>query len=98
MPCAATWMKLETLTPSEISQEEKDKYHMMPISGISYMAQMNLFMEKKQIHAHGEQACDCKGGGGGSGMDWEFGFSRCKMLHLEWIGNEILPYSPRNYI
>ena len=30
LPCAATWMKLETLTPSEISQEEKDKYHMMP--------------------------------------------------------------------
>ena len=22
---------------------------------------------------------------GGSGMDWEFGVSRCKLLHLEWI-------------
>ena len=26
---------------------------------------------------------------GGSGMDWEFGVSRCKLLHLEWINNEI---------
>ena len=25
-----------------------------------------------------------KGEGGGSRMDWEFGVSRCKLLHLEW--------------
>ena len=36
MPFAATWMELETLILSEvISQEEKDKYHMiLLISGI----------------------------------------------------------------
>ena len=35
MPFAATWMELETLILSEISQKEKDKYHMIPlISGI----------------------------------------------------------------
>ena len=35
MPCAATWMELETLILSEISQKEKDKYHMISlISGI----------------------------------------------------------------
>ena len=38
------------------------------------------------------------GGGGGSGLDWEFGVNRCKRLHLEWISNEILLYSPGNYI
>ena len=33
MPFAATWMELETLIPSEISQ--KDKYHMISlITGI----------------------------------------------------------------
>ena len=26
-----------------------------------------------------------KGEGGGSGMAWEFGVSKCKLLHLEWI-------------
>ena len=32
---AATWMELETLILSEVSEEEKDKYHMIPlISGI----------------------------------------------------------------
>ena len=35
MPLAATWMELETLILSEISQKEKDKYHMISlISGI----------------------------------------------------------------
>ena len=29
MPFASTWMELETLTLSEISQKEKDKYHMV---------------------------------------------------------------------
>ena len=39
-----------------------------------------------------------KGERGGSGMDWEFGVRRCKLLHLEWINNEVLLYSTGNYI
>ena len=31
MPFAATWMELEILILSEISQKEKDKYHMIPL-------------------------------------------------------------------
>ena len=35
MPFAATWMELETLILSEVSQKEKDRYHMISlISGI----------------------------------------------------------------
>ena len=35
MPFVATWMELEILTLSEVSQKEKDKYHMISlISGI----------------------------------------------------------------
>ena len=35
MPFAVTWMELETLILSEVSQKEKDKYHMLSlISGI----------------------------------------------------------------
>ena len=34
----------------------------------------------------------------GSGVDWDrFGVGRCKLLHLEWISNEDLLYSARNY-
>ena len=35
MPFAATWMELQTLTLSALSQEEKDKYYMiLLISGV----------------------------------------------------------------
>ena len=35
MPFAATWIEVETLILSELSQKEKDKYHMISlISGI----------------------------------------------------------------
>ena len=48
MPFAATWMELENLIMSEMSQKDKNKYHMISlISGIQYMAQMNLSTEKK---------------------------------------------------
>ena len=62
------------------------------------MAQMNPSTEKKQTHGLREHTCGCQGGGGGNGMDWDFGVSRCKLLHLEWISNEILLYSTGNYI
>ena len=31
-------------------------------------------------------------------MDWEFGISRCKLLHLQWISPEVLLHSTENYI
>ena len=31
MPFAATWVELETLILSEVSQKEKDKYHMISL-------------------------------------------------------------------
>ena len=34
MPFAATWMELEIIIPSEVSQKEKDKYMISFISGI----------------------------------------------------------------
>ena len=35
MPFGATWMELETLILSEVSQKEKDKYHIiLLLSGI----------------------------------------------------------------
>ena len=51
MPFAVTWMDLEIITLSEVSQTEKDSYHMMSlIRGIKFlkMIQMNLFTNKSQ--------------------------------------------------
>ena len=50
------------------------------------MAQMNLSTEKKLTYGLGELTCGCQGGGRGSGMAWEFGVSRCKLLYLDRMG------------
>ena len=31
MPSAATWIQLEIIIPNEVSQKEKDKYHMISL-------------------------------------------------------------------
>ena len=31
MPCAEAWMQLEVIILSEVSQKEKDKYHMISL-------------------------------------------------------------------
>ena len=56
---------------------------------------MNLSTEKTITDLENRLTV-AKGGWGGSGMDWEFGVNRCKLLHLEWISNEL--YSTRKYI
>ena len=53
---------------------------------------------RKENHGHGEQTCGCQGGKEGSGMDWEFGVNRCRLLPLEWISNEILLSSTGNHV
>ena len=49
MPFAATWMQVEIIILSEVSQKDKDKYHMISlICGIQNMIQMNLSRKQKQ--------------------------------------------------
>ena len=49
MPFAATWMDLEIVIVSEVSQTQKDKYHtILLICGIlKKSVQMNLFTKQK---------------------------------------------------
>ena len=53
---------------------------------------------RKETHGLEEQTCSCQGVEGESEMEWEFGVGRCKLLHLEWISNEILLHSTAKYI
>ena len=39
-----------------------------------------------------------KGEGGRSGVNWELGVNRCKLLLWEWISNEILLCSTENNV
>ena len=97
MPFAATWMELETVILSEVSQRERHiPYDITCIWNLIYGPHDPF--HKKETYGLGEQACVGQGGGGGSGMDWEFGVNRCKLLHLEWISTKILLYSTGKYI
>ena len=61
MPFAATWMNLKIIILNEVSQKEKDKYHMISLKcGISNTTEKNMSMKQKQIHRHREQTCGCQ--------------------------------------
>ena len=56
MPFAGTWMALEIIILSEVSQTEKNKYHMISLNVESQkMMQVNLFTKQKQNHKRRKQ-------------------------------------------
>ena len=69
MPFAATWMELEILILSEISQKKTNPYDITYLGAKICTAKMNLPTEKKQTHGHGEQTFCCQDGRGVSRMD-----------------------------
>ena len=54
MPFIATWMELETLTLSEISQKDKDKYHMISLYIWNLIYSTNEHFHRKENHGLGE--------------------------------------------
>ena len=87
MPFAATWMDLEIVILSEVSQTEKEKYRMISlICGIFFflkMAQMNLFTKQKQTHRLRERTYGYQGGRVVGGIVREFGIDRYTLLYLK---------------
>ena len=61
------------------------------------MSQIHLSTIKKIIDMENRLVV-AKGEWGESGMDREFGVSRCGLLHLDWISNEVLLYSTGNCV
>ena len=58
MPFAATWMDLEMIIPSEVSQKEKDKYYVMwnlkyETDKLLYKTETDSDIEKRLVVAKG---------------------------------------------
>ena len=91
---AATYMELEIIILSEVSQTEKDKYHMVSLPrGNSNTTQISITMKQKRTHRHRTDSRWSRGRVGVGGMGWEAGVSRRKLLHTGRINNEVLPCS-----
>ena len=54
MPFAATWMDLEIIMLSEVSQKEKDKYHDITYMWNPKYDTSELRTKQKQTHRHRE--------------------------------------------
>ena len=55
MSFAAAWMDLKIIILSEVSQIEKDQYHMVSLVESKKMIQMNLFIKQQQAHRYRKQ-------------------------------------------
>ena len=84
---AATWMGLEVIRLSEVSQTEKDKCHtillMCRILKKRIRIQIKLFTKQKQIQWVRKQTYGYQGEGWGEGIDWEFGIDTYILLYLK---------------
>ena len=73
MPSTATWMDLEIIIPSEVSQTKTDTACMWNLK----MIQINLFTKQKQAHRHRKKLTKRKRGGE---VYYEFGVHRYILL------------------
>ena len=93
------WLDLKTVMQSEVSQEEKNKYHiLMHICGIQIngvdepvcKAEIETEMQRTNIWTPGGKAG--VGVGGGGGMNWETGFDLYTLICIKQITNKNLLY------
>ena len=59
-------------------------------NGPIYKTETDSNIENRLVVTKGEE--------GECGMDWEFGVSRCKLLHLECIDNKVVLHSLSNLL
>ena len=65
MPFPATWMDLEIIILSEVSQTETNVLYHLHMEAKKIMMQRNIFTKQKKTHSHGKQPMVTKGEMGG---------------------------------
>ena len=87
MPFAITWMQLETQNSVKSERERQLLYNNTCIWNLIYGTNEPIYTKETNSWTLRIDLWLPRG----RGRDWKFGVSsRCKLLHLEWISNEIL--------
>jgi len=89
---AAKWMNLESVTLSELSQTEKEKYHMRSLFWWILKRNDTNKLTYKQQQTHREQTYGCQR----EGIVREFGKVMYTLLYSKRITNKNLLYSTWN--
>ena len=89
---------LEIIILSEVSQKEKNKHHMIPLTqgNLKYGKNKPIYKRETDSQTERTDLWLLRGKGDKGRMDWEFGISGCKVLYTGWINNQV--YSTGNYI
>ena len=82
MPFAVTWMELETLILSEISQREKDKYHMISLILESNKCHKWTFPQKRKSGTWRIVLWLPRG----RGREWDWGLGLMDAIYCFWNG------------
>ena len=82
MPFAATWMDLEIIILSEVSQTEKDKYHMVSLTCGILKNDTNELIYKTERDAQIQKTNLRLPKGKGGGINQEFGINRYTLLYI----------------
>ena len=100
-----TWMDLETVIQSEVSQKEKNRYRILThICGtqkngtdeLVCRTEIETQMQRTNVWApSGESGGE---GGGGGVRNWEIGIDMYTLICIKWITNENLLYKKINKI
>ena len=95
MPFAASWMKLDIIILNDKSEKERQiPYNITYMWNLKYDTNEPVYKTEADSQTENRLVVVK----GKRGMNWEFGVSKCKLLHLEWINNKAILYSIGNYI
>ena len=97
MPFAETWMDLETIILSEVSQTKTNTTWQHLHVELKICHKGTYLPNRDRLTDTRELTYGCQGAGCWGWEELELGISRCQLLYIGWI-NKVLLYSTGNYI
>ena len=95
------WMDLETVIQNEVSQKEKNKYHILTHirgtykNGTDEPVCWAEVRHRCREQTYGHQGGKARGDGGGGVMNWAIGIDMYTLMCIKWMTNTNLLYKKK---